>query len=693
MMLPHERKGTFMKKKDLLTLPVPRLPKARGDAVYRLDTVQYILRSTLSKNEKILVIAFFDREAAATGFSNPSGVLYLGRDRYLTHRWKDGRECWKESRLPYAMDRDCSQKSICLTRQDENRILSFLENWDPVEGGGQKKHMRDITFKIEEYQTHILKRRLQATKERRAQQIDRRMEDVPPIPPSFPSWLEEGPLLNSRYVLYQRTSRNMAHCFCTHCRNHFWTKRDAVGLFPAHNESGFCPICHSRITYKQRWRSSYLHDSANAALFQKSRKGELLLRYFTADWEYVSAEQRGNIRLHERARLFFNASGKITGQYKYGHSAKTGRYGWYNTRDQLTGPPEHLSYEVRLGMYQTQVNVWFQEHDLYPYNLHAMLQYAGLSYDLKRYLHKPVDVTGYLLNGLQYPYAPSLYRIGLERVAKDILEEHTIPIAPDVPGPLHKKFGVSKEMMGWVKKYQWGMKEINLMAAIGCKITEEELGWILNNSISTQHISYLRQYVSIHKLIRYLNRQVRERESTPQWYTGSLVKTYAGDWKDYLQMCEDLGYDMRQDRVLFPKNLRDEHDKMVQLTKVRFDLEMDQKIQKLFPTLDQAYSYAADGYRIRPPKDFQEFVDEGANLLHCVCANRYYVSHVDGHNLIFFVRKESDPEQPFYTVEYDAAEGTVRQLRGFRNRAPSPEIQSFVDEWASLHQRISQQAA
>src|SRR5699024_3122875 len=103
----------------------------------------------LSKNEKILVIAFFDREAAATGFSNPSGMLYLGRDRYLTHRWKDGRECWKESRLPYAMDRDCSQKSICLTRQDENRILSFLKNWDPVEGGGQKKHMRDITFKIE----------------------------------------------------------------------------------------------------------------------------------------------------------------------------------------------------------------------------------------------------------------------------------------------------------------------------------------------------------------------------------------------------------------------------------------------------------------------------------------------------------------------------------------------------------------
>ena len=54
-----------MIKKELLALPVPRLPQARGDAVYRLDTVQYILRSILSKDKRMLIIAFFDREAAA----------------------------------------------------------------------------------------------------------------------------------------------------------------------------------------------------------------------------------------------------------------------------------------------------------------------------------------------------------------------------------------------------------------------------------------------------------------------------------------------------------------------------------------------------------------------------------------------------------------------------------------------------
>ena len=132
---------------------------------------------------------------------------------------------------------------------------------------------------------------------------------------------------------------------------------------------------------------------------------------------------------------------------------------------------------------------------------------------------------------------------------------------------------------------------------------------------------------------------------------------------------------------------------MVRLTKVRFDADMDQKIQKLFPTLDRSYSYTAGGYLIRPPKDFQEFIDEGANLLHCVCTNRYYVSHVNRHNLIFFVRRESEPEQPFYTLEYDATEGKVRQLRGFRNQDPPAEVKGFVDRWIALHQRMDQRAA
>ena len=64
-----------MKKKELLALRVPALPKSRDEAIYRTDSIQYILRSSFAKNQKMLVIAFYERSAVANGFSKPNGVL------------------------------------------------------------------------------------------------------------------------------------------------------------------------------------------------------------------------------------------------------------------------------------------------------------------------------------------------------------------------------------------------------------------------------------------------------------------------------------------------------------------------------------------------------------------------------------------------------------------------------------------
>lgn len=682
-----------MKKKELLALRVPALPKSRNEAIYRLDSIQYILRSALSKNQKMLVIAFYERSAAANGFSEPSGVLYMEKDSYLTHRWDGGQEHWKESRVSYAMNCIGSKESICLTTQDEKRILSFLGKWAPDAWGYIQKAERDIIWKIEEYQTHILERRLRMKKKKRADQIDQRMTEIPPLPAAFQYWLKDGPLLSSRYIFYKRTSHKIAHCFCTHCESHFQVSEDKCSLFPAHNKSGFCPVCHSKITYKSWGRTSRIYDSADVAIFQRSRKGELLLRYFTTKWEYNRSENRRKISFREQARLFFDLSGRITGQYKYGYSSKTDRYGWYDTKDRITGDPRQIDYRINLGMYQTVVNVWFQERFLYPYNLHAMLRLANLSYDLKWYLHGTVDVTSYLLRGKQYPYAPSLYRIGMEKVARDILENYIDPIAPNLPGSLYKKFGIAKEALGWVKENNWGMEEINLLAAIGEKATQKDFLWVRQNQLAAKHIAYLRKLVSFQKMVNYLSKQVKKRSPNEIQYGCYSIKDGAQQWSDYLQMCENLGYDIKQDRVLFPKNLRDEHDKVVQLTRVRFDPKIDRKIQKIYPSLNLNYSYTNGDYLIRPPKDFQEFVDEGVNLLHCVCTNGYYIKHVEGSNLIFFVRKSDNPDIPFCTVEYDVAKNKVLQLYGFRDRKPAKEVEDFVDGWVSLHRGNAQRVA
>ena len=73
------RKGASlkMKKAELEQYAIPTLPKSRREAVYRTQSVQYILRSEYSPDRKTLVVAFYDREAAANGFPLPVGILYL----------------------------------------------------------------------------------------------------------------------------------------------------------------------------------------------------------------------------------------------------------------------------------------------------------------------------------------------------------------------------------------------------------------------------------------------------------------------------------------------------------------------------------------------------------------------------------------------------------------------------------------
>lgn len=146
-------------------------------------------------------------------------------------------------------------------------------------------------------------------------------------------------------------------------------------------------------------------------------------------------------------------------------------------------------------------------------------------------------------------------------------------------------------------------------------------------------------------------------------------------------MCEKLGYDRKQDRILLPRDLREEHDKVTQLIQIQKNAEMDRKIQEIYSGLEERYSYEEDRYLIRPPKDFEDFLKEGAALSHCVCASGYYRGHVEGNRLIFFVRDTADVESPLCTMEYDAQRRRVLQLRGYRNQAAPPEVQKFVERW------------
>ena len=170
-------------------------------------------------------------------------------------------------------------------------------------------------------------------------------------------------------------------------------------------------------------KTKRLADWENAAVMQRTKKGEVVIRYFTLERRFGKPCSPPQTGYSENGRLFLSPTGEITGEYKYGYSISTGRHGWYAVKDRLVGEEKEIDFQINIGMYIIRENLWFQERYLFPANLHAMLKMLNLSFDLKRVFRVgKVDVTSYLLRSFRYPFAPSLYRIGLERVGKDLLQ-------------------------------------------------------------------------------------------------------------------------------------------------------------------------------------------------------------------------------------------------------------------------------
>lgn len=103
--------------------------------------------------------------------------------------------------------------------------------------------------------------------------------------------------------------------------------------------------------------------------------------------------------------------------------------------------------------------------------------------------------------------------------------------------------------------------------------------------------------------------------------------------------------------------------------------EQNKKMAKIYAKrieTRQEFEYEDDKYVVRLPKDQSEIVREGMELHHCV--GGYADSHEKGESTIMLLRKKSEPDKPFYTIEIDirihedgSTSSSIIQIHGFGN--------------------------
>jgi hypothetical protein len=246
---------------------------------------------------------------------------------------------------------------------------------------------------------------------------------------------------------------------------------------------------------------------------------------------------------------------------------------------------------------------------------------------------------------------------------------------------------LTKDELRLAREQDWGVLFWDLFRyskAAGETLTGQDI----ENAfyLGDEHVGQLVGRGPVAKSIRYLLQQcgqwedAYEPEPEDEEPEPDAVIPDVSILLDYWSMEEQLGQDLTDTQVRFPRNLMAAHDEAADQMQKRKEAGRAVLFRIRRRQLSR-WSFAADGLLIRPAASQQDLTDEGNHLHHCV--GTYGKRHAEGESAIFLIRRKSRPGESYYTLELDEKKLTVRQNRGLRNCPRTPEVQAFEDLWLS----------
>lgn len=160
-------------------------------------------------------------------------------------------------------------------------------------------------------------------------------------------------------------------------------------------------------------------------------------------------------------------------------------------------------------------------------------------------------------------------------------------------------------------------------------------------------------------------------------------------YRDYINECRKLGYPLDDESVLFPKNLIEKHAETSLLCRYSVSAAEQEKSRKRHDKLVKMGLELSSGtLTVRVPIDGNDIIAEGAKLSHCV--GGYATKHANGRTTILFIRKKSDPDTPYFTLEIDVETGKIRQCYGYKNKESYKTTPAVARICGKLTQKIQE---
>lgn len=228
---------------------------------------------------------------------------------------------------------------------------------------------------------------------------------------------------------------------------------------------------------------------------------------------------------------------------------------------------------------------------------------------------------------------------------------------------------------------EWKLDDVKranyLWKNYGERITDAEMQTALQSRTDVQSLTGAMPYAGIGKILKYIQKQTEKRKEE-KGHTTYTPEGITQAYRDYLHECEQLHFDLHDREILFPKDLVAAHDRTMKQIAFEKNKADQEKFRKAVNKLEK-FTWQKGEFLIRPAREQMELTAEGKALHHCV--GGYIRDMAEEKTAIFFLRKVSEPDKPFYTLELQKKK--VVQCRTEHNASydRNPDVKNFVDMW------------
>lgn len=559
---------------------------------------------------------------------------------------------------------------------------------------GAMEPLNRIKSRENDYSSNLRK----SKESRRLERIGNLMNKIHPLPEDFNEWIIKTASGDQDFAFYDKDSEQWS---CTACG-----KTGSVRKFKRpdrkkarHNDRITCPYCGKTIQAKTRTHAIQL--KTNAAVIQDIDSERSVARHF--DIRITWEGQKHRVEISEAVRIILLRNHKKLACDIYYNQFDRG-FDWNSPWD------ERGCFDLK-----NPANRRMTEEYLYPGGIEAALE--GTCYEAWKRILRQLAEAGKkleynrlmaaqgdkgLVNVVEY-----LFKGRFNRLLKETARR-TNCWNGGYAGLLYKDgetienvFGLfDRQLINRIRECDGGEDTLRWMRwseESGKKIDQETLGWLTSEDVDMRSIAFIQARMSPRQVMNYVRRQQEEG------YARKSTREVLEQWEDYLDMCGNLGKDTSDEMVYRPRELKRRHDEAVEeirkrrmLEQLERDKEANEKVARkmgekypgaeaVLEEIRDKYEYQNEDYMMIVPRRLIDIATEGNALHHCAgSSERYYERIMHRETYICFLRRRTEPEVPYYTIEVEPG-GTIRQHRSHFDEEPGiEEIRGFLREWQKV---------